>query len=79
MRWWELRAVELAVEEANKEFDGEDTLGPRFRQVLNDAKIKVQSIRDGLKVFGEPLELSEPDQEHIQLTKELLDRARERY
>ena len=77
MRWWELRAVELVVEEANEEFDGEDTLGPRLRQVLHDAKCRVQSIRDDLGVFGGPLELSEPDEEHIQLTKELLNRARE--
>ena len=53
-----------------KELDGEDALGPQLRHLLDEAKVKVQSINGSLKVFGEPLELSEPDDEHIQLTKE---------
>ena len=76
MRWWELRAVELVLEEANAEFDGEDALGPRFRQRLHDAKCKVEELRDGL---GETFELSEPEEEHIELTKELVSRARNHY
>ena len=79
MRWWELRAVELVLEEANAEFDGEDALGPRFRHRLHDAKCKVKEICEGLEIFGETFELSEPEEEHIELTKELLDSARDHY
>ena len=79
MRWSELRAIELALEEASEEFGGEDVLRPEIRQVLDDTKCKIQEARDAMQSFGEPLELSEPDEDRLSHARELLRRAVENH
>jgi hypothetical protein len=72
LRWRELRAVEIVLEEVAKEFDGEDPATPRLRRQIEEAKKKVKDIREGVGLFGQQPDLPEPDEELLEQVRQVL-------
>lgn len=73
-RWHELRAIEVAVGEANEDLNGEDLLEPDTRQTLNEAKAAVLEIYEGVKLrYDDSLELTEPGEDDLKQAKQLVE------
>ncbi|MFH1486782.1 MAG: hypothetical protein ABIH46_11990 [Chloroflexota bacterium] len=79
MRWWELRAAEIVLEEAAEEFDGEDTITPTARQTLEETKAKVLELSEKMEYFGWSLELTEPEEEALEVTRQLFQKTERRH
>ena len=74
--WRELRAVELAVAEvANQEFDGEEVLQPDVQATLDEAKAMLTTVHEGIVPYVDPFELSEPNDEDVELVRKLIAKA----
>ncbi len=71
--WQELRAVEVVLDEAAAEFDGEDPLRPRLRQDLDQARETLQKLRAYLWHRDESYELAEPGEEELDAARRLIE------
>ena len=60
--WVELRAIEVGVDEAAQEFDGDNPLQPETRAAAQRPAHVLQEIRDSMKDYV-ALEFAEPPQE----------------
>jgi hypothetical protein len=57
--WRQVKAVEAVVEEARKEFGGEDPCAPLIRSKLDEAKSQLEEIHQRLQEFDVATELPE--------------------
>src|SRR5581483_8729343 len=72
LRWRDVRAAEVVLEEVAREFGGEDPLKPAARGALTEAKRALQEYAASLERDGYVLELPEPTAEDLDLAHELL-------
>ena len=72
-QWLQIRAVEIVLEEAGAEFDGEDPLRPVHRRDLEDARQTLLDLQTYLREYDETFELNEPDPDEVQSTRKLLE------
>jgi exonuclease VII small subunit len=77
--WRDVRSVELVVEEAVKEFEGEDPLLPQVRKVLDGARKKIEDVRSSLRPYLGKFELIEPDEAEVEHVRLILKRAERLY
>lgn len=77
MRWQEVLAAELVLEEAREEFRGEDVLQPSVREELEEAKETLQKLAEQMESFGDPIDLVEPTEQQVADTSTLLEKMRE--
>ena len=72
-QWLQIRAVEIVLEEAGAEFDGEDPLRPVHRRDLEDARQTLMDLKTYLREYDETFELNEPDSDEVHITRKLLE------
>jgi hypothetical protein len=76
LRWRQLRAIELVLDEVAAEFDGEDVLRPEHRATLNTAKAGVEAINLFLATHHKAaVELVEPEEQLLDETRALIEKA----
>ena len=73
-RWREIRAVEMVLEEAKAELQGEDPLHFAIREKLEEAKRTVKELSEAL-MWAVGDDLPEPDESLLEGVRELLKRA----
>jgi len=61
--WREIRAIEVVVEEAREEFDGEDPLHPDVLRLLDEAKATLLDVHLRCDPYVGGIELPEPEQD----------------
>ena len=75
LRWRELRATELVLEEIAEEFGGEDPAKRPFRVTLEQTKAKLQAVHAGYSEFIRPFDLPEPEEDDLEKVREVVQRA----
>lgn len=71
--WFELRAIEICVQEVAEEFGGEDPMQPDVRELINDCLRSCTRLRDDVSAYVE-IELPEPADDDIAQVRGLLDK-----
>ncbi len=74
MRWEDVRAVEIVIDEIAAEFGGEDPLRPLIREALDKAKAGLPYLNGVLEVYDEAVELHEPDDANLTDLRALVER-----
>lgn len=77
--WRQVKAVEAVVEEARKEFGGEDPCVPFIRSKLDEAKAVLEEIHQRLQEFGVATELPEISDEDLQVPRGIMRHAERIY
>jgi len=72
-QWLQFRAVEIVLQEAAAEFEGEDPLRPVHRRDLERARQTLLDLQTYLREYDETFELNEPDSDEVQATRKLLE------
>jgi hypothetical protein len=70
--WRQVKAVEAVVEEARKEFGGEDPCVPLIRSKLDEAKAQLEEIHERLHSLGIEAELPEISDEDLALPRGIM-------
>jgi hypothetical protein len=70
--WRKVRAVETVFEEAREEFDGEDPADPSVREMLTEARRKIEETRRALAGYEIEAELQEPGEEELEMVRGLI-------
>jgi hypothetical protein len=73
--WRRLRAVEVAVDEVQREFDGEDPLLPEARQIADECSADLEGLRKGAEGLVGPFALEEPGDEELAWVRRVVQRA----
>lgn len=73
--WREVRAIEVVVEEAAAEFNGEDPLHPDVRRQLDEAKATLLDVHAGFEPYVGGLPLVEPSEDDVELVRKLVNKA----
>lgn len=71
--WWELRAIELGVQEVADEFGGEDPLKADTREMINDGLRSCTTLRDDVRPYVE-IELAEPNDDDVAQVRLLIEK-----
>lgn len=74
--WQELRAIDLVLDEVAGEFEGEDSLRPVMRGLVEKTRAKLTSLHELLSAT-KPIELQEPDEEALDLARTYFDRGKQ--
>ncbi len=74
LRWRELRAAEVVVEEAAREFDDEDPCVPVLRHEIDHCRSNLEQPHQQLQDFVPPFALEEPGEEPLAAVRELVER-----
>ncbi len=77
--WRQVKAVEAVVEEARKEFGGEDPCVPFIRSKLDEAKAQLEEIHGRLQELGVATELPEISDEDLKLPRGIMQHAERIY
>jgi len=75
LRWREIRATEIVLDEVAREFDGEDPVKLLLRNELNRSRENALKLKSFLEGDGKEVAFSEPQDEEIELTRGLLERG----
>ena len=79
-RYWRLvKAVEAVVEEARKEFGGEDPCVPLVRSALDEAKSQLEEMHQRLSELGVATELPEINDEDLEGPRRIMQHAERIY
>jgi hypothetical protein len=73
--WREIRSIEIVVEEARDEFDGEDPLEPEVRGQLDASKATLLEVHAAFSVYVGGIELPEPADLEVALVRNLIEKA----
>jgi hypothetical protein len=73
--WREIRSIEIVVEAAREEFDGEDPLHPDVRRPLEEAKAVLVEVHAGFEPYVSGIELPEPGEDEVALVRRLVEKA----
>jgi hypothetical protein len=76
IHWQDVRSIEIVLDEVALEFDGEDPLRPRMREILDKTKKKLGDLHELLSQM-EPLELEEPDEDSLYLARTYFEKGKE--
>ncbi len=74
MRWEDVRALEIVIDEIAAEFGGEDPLRPLIREALDKAKAGLTFLNRLLEVHDQAVELQEPDEDNLADLRALVER-----
>jgi hypothetical protein len=77
--WVEMRATEIVLDEATERLDGVDVLSPRNREPLTRIRTTLLSFKEQFECLGVEYELPEPDEEAVDLVREIVRRAERLY
>lgn len=72
VKWQELRAMELVLDEAAAEFGGEDVARPRLRNTLDTIRAMLVELHENTTQLVEPFELPEPDDDDLEYVRAVL-------
>ena len=75
MRWDDVRALEIVIEEIATEFGGEDPLRPLIRDALEKAKTGLTYLNRLLEVQDASAELKDPNEDYLADLKALVERS----
>jgi hypothetical protein len=73
--WRECGAIDVVVEEAREEFDGEDPLHPDVRRLLDTAKATLLDAHAGFEPYVGGILLPEPGEDEVALVRRLVTKA----
>jgi hypothetical protein len=74
IHWQDVRAIEIVLDEVAREFDGEDPLRTRMREILDGTKKKLIDLHKLLSQM-EPFELQEPDEDAMDLARTYFEKG----
>ena len=74
--WQEVRAIEIVLDEVAQDFEGEDPLRPRMREILNGTRKKLTELHELLSTL-KPFELEEPDDHAMGLARTYFEKGTE--
>lgn len=77
--WQAVRATELVIEEAVREFSGVDPALPLVREQLERAKERIEDICSSLRPYLGRVELPEPGEAEVDHVRLILERAERLY
>jgi hypothetical protein len=72
LRWRELRAAEILVDEIAREFDGEDSLPVEVRALLDECRADLCDLQKRIEPYTGALVQEGPDDELLVPLRELL-------
>ena len=77
--WRQVKAVEAVIEEARKEFGGEDPCVPFIRSKLDEAKAQLEEIHGRLQELAVATELPEISDEDLKVPRGIMQHAERLY
>jgi hypothetical protein len=77
--WRQVKAVEAVIEEARKEFGGEDPCVPFIRSKLDEAKAQLEKMHERLQELGVATELPEISDEDLEAPRKIMQHAERIY
>jgi len=77
LRWRELRAIELVLEEVAGEFDGETPTRPWEREALDEGKRRLEELHLAAQAYVGPFKLPGMDEEEMEQVRKVIRREGE--
>ena len=73
--WKELRGIDLVLEEVAADFNGEDVLGPKMRELVEATRARLMKLGNILAKYNEGFEFEEPPEETLESLRALIWKA----
>lgn len=74
--WHEFRALEVVLDEVTEsEFNGEDVLKPKLRELFEDSRRRLEKLATVLERYEADFEFDEPAEETMEDIRQLIEKA----